>query len=341
MKKYKKLYEDQTPPQSTTQVQIQQNISQDKPQKETQSQIQSDPNVKQAKNLIKNENNLKKFIDQFKTISQDEKVKAFLSNTNELDKITWNQQLVSALSLIPSQQEVGMSNSIKDLITKTYDINKQTDELEIILKGDDVLLGDKSGPVPIVAALCPGPKGGNDVFWVIDGHHRWSKISIANPAAKIQCLVFKPESDLDIIGVLKAFHLALFKIKNSSPTEELSGENLLKVDDNTLTNFVKQKVEEDKESSDKLLEIWKKYGKESWDNIVELFLKNKSAIQNARNRAPIDPATDPTPRIVMPQVGDIVGNLKSDFPAPKINIHVESRYIKTFESFVENRKKRS
>jgi hypothetical protein len=311
--------------------------NEDQDQSQEQAQGQSDGKVKMAKELIKTERNLGEFINKFGKIANDPKVQRFLEAAGDLDKIVSKEVPgIPAISLIPSQQEVGLGNSVADLILNpNWDSTgeKTDNELNLILSDSPVRLTDKNGNL-IVVAKCPGTTSDEDKYWVIDGHHRWSKAAVANPNVKLTCMVFEPteNSGLDIIGVLKAFHIANFKIKEKSPTEPLSGANLLACDDNEIIKFVN-----DAEKSDNKLKIWKeKKGVEDWNGVTKLLLENRKKLAEARNNAPIDKNSTPTPRNVMPQVAD-PKSTATEFSTPKINVVIsESRVIKSYQKFFEN-----
>jgi hypothetical protein len=329
---------------------IYENEDQDQGQKQAQGQAQSDEKVKMAKELIKTERNLGTFINKFGSIANDPKVQRFLEAAGDLDKIVSKEVPgIPAISLIPSQQEVGLGNSVADLILNPgWDSTgeKTDNELNLILSDSPVRLTDKNGNL-IVVAKCPGTTSDEDKYWVIDGHHRWSKAAVANPNVKLTCMVFEPteNSGLDIIGVLKAFHIANFKIKKQSPTEPLSGANLLACDDNEIIKFLdtpQKFVMDDKgnkypEKSDNKLKIWKeKKGVEDWNGVTKLLLENRKKLAEARNNAPIDKNSTPTPRNVMPQVADPKATA-TEFSTPKINVVIsESRVIKSYQKFFEN-----
>ena len=294
----------------------------------------SSPEVQTAKELIKSENNLATFLAKFGTVVKDEKVQRFLEQAGSLDKITSKEEPLLAIDLIPSQQEVGLGNSVADLISNPkWDRTGQTDsDLGLILGDAPVRLTDKNGNL-IVVAKCPGTTSEEDKYWVIDGHHRWSKAAVANPNVKLTCLVFQPAegSDLDIIGVLKAFHIANFKLKGESPTEPLSGANLLNCEDKVIEDYVNTT-----EKSEKKLEIWKnKKQTNDWQGVTKVLLENRKKLKDTRDNAPIDSNSTPTPRTSMPQVGN-TKIVKTAFETPKINVHVESHIIKKYEKFMQN-----
>jgi hypothetical protein len=306
-------------------------------EKEGQIEAQnSSDSVSQAKQLIKSERNLGNFIKKFGTIAKDSKVAKFLEAADDLDKIVSKEvDGISAISLIPSQQEVGLGNSVADLISnpKKWDPTgvKTDSELTSILGNQPVRLTDKAGNL-IVVAKCPGTNSKEDKYWIIDGHHRWSKAAVANPDVKLTCIVFEPspESDLDIIGVLKAFHIANFKIKGESPTEPLSGENLLSCSDDEIKKFVNES-----EKTDNKLKIWKeKVQVSDWNEVTDLLISNRGKLAEARKKAPINSQETPTPRTVMPQVSNSKATA-NEFGKPAINVVVgeSKKWIKTFEQF--------
>jgi hypothetical protein len=316
---------------------IYENEDQDQDQKQAQGQAQSDEKVKMAKELIKTERNLGTFINKFGSIANDPKVQRFLEAAGDLDKIVSEEAVITAISLIPSQQEVGLGNSVADLILNpSWDStgDKTDNELNLILGDSPVRLTDKNKNL-IVVAKCPGTTSDEDKYWVIDGHHRWSRAAVANPGVKLTCIVFEPaeNSGLDIIGVLKAFHIANFKIKKESPTEPLSGANLLACDDNEIKNFIN-----DSEKSDNKLKIWKEKRKvEDWKGVTSIILENRKKLADIRNAAPIDKSSTPTPRNVMPQVAD-PKTTATEFKTPKINVVISEsdRIIKSYQKFFEN-----
>ena len=78
--------------------------------------------------------------------------------------------------------EIGFGNSLNDLIKPMYNEGVQLVELDKMLKGDNVKLKAKTGEVPMVIF--------NNKY-IIDGHHRWSKIYCANKNATVFCLNFE------------------------------------------------------------------------------------------------------------------------------------------------------
>ena len=114
---------------------------------------------------------VKSFVDKYGKEFSDPKFHAFISAgladkiNDESFKVTQVSPLVTTLT--PTQMEIGFGNSLNDLIKATYNEGNQLVELDKMLKGNNVKLKAKTGEVPIVIF--------NNKY-IIDGHHRWSKV---------------------------------------------------------------------------------------------------------------------------------------------------------------------
>ena len=200
------------------------------------------------------------------------------------------------------------------------------------------MLADPSGKNPVIVAKVPAKSGGKEMYWVIDGHHRWSKGFMANPETELGCVVFEPKSKIDIVQVLKAFHLAIFNITSNYLDDEerkpkhFKGENLLEKS----VDYVKKYVVEN--AQDEMLEVWKKNIKEivSKETLAEHIGKHVTMIQE---KMPTKLIGSQTPRIVMPQTGVDLENITKDLQVPQVNILPESKVIKTYEKFINKWKK--
>lgn len=179
---------------------------------------------------------VKAFVDKYKKNFSDPKFHAFIS-AGLADKINDENFTVTSVSplvtaLTPTQMEIGFGNSLNDLVTTTYNMSDQLNELDHILNGSNVMLKAKTGKVPVVIF--------NNKY-IIDGHHRWSKIYCGNKNATVACLNFDcPSLKDDPSMALKAFHLAIAKMLKDTPTEDKSGANLLKSNSDTVYKHVYQ-----------------------------------------------------------------------------------------------------
>ena len=99
-------------------------------------------------------------------------------NKDMYDKYTYEgEKDIPVEELYPTQSEIDIENSAK-WATKDWGAN-----------GVDDMFGKKgfgsTFPVPVLV-YNDGKKN-----WIIDGHHRWSQVSLINPNAKLHCMVIK------------------------------------------------------------------------------------------------------------------------------------------------------
>jgi len=178
---------------------------------------------------------VKDFVEKYGKMFSDPKFHAFISAglldtdlEDESFKVTSVSPLVTTLT--PTQMEIGFGNSLNDLITPTFDEAVQLVELDEMLNGSNVMLKAKKGKVPVVIF--------NDKY-IIDGHHRWSKIYCANKNATVSCLNFtSPRLKNNPAMALKAFHLAIAKVLKDSPVEDKTGANLFDSNGNIVNKHV-------------------------------------------------------------------------------------------------------
>lgn len=289
----------------------------------------TDANVEKAKKLIStDQRDLKTFLQEFGELAKDKKVQSFLKSAGSDDSFTFKSAHVQANKLFPSQNQIGVDKSLNDIIKETYNLEKQSKELSALLKGDKVEMGVKGGTAPICCAYAPPKDGQDEKFWVIDGHHRWSKAFMANPNAVLSCVVFDAKEDIDIIQVLKAFHLVNFAHQETgylSPTKPLEGENLMEVNKELVRKHILENLD------DKISKVW-------IDNVTTIntkeeiddhIMKAVGDIQKMKTEGPDKIGSD-TSRTNMPQTGTVgVDKIANDLQNSKINV-VES--FNTFTS---------
>ena len=183
---------------------------------------------------------VKDFVEKYGSKMTDPKFHAFITagvaDGIHDENFTVSQFSPKASELVPTQNEIGFGNSIDDLIKVTFNEGTQLEELKKILDGNNVMLGaGKSGTkIPVVVFADK---------YIIDGHHRWSKISCGNKDAKIACLNFNNPNLKGNVGMaLKAFHLAIAQILSKFPVSDKSGDNLMTSDTKTVSSYVNKNI---------------------------------------------------------------------------------------------------
>lgn len=157
--------------------------------------------------------NVPQFTGNLASLLSDSKVRAVLESglaDGSVKDDTLNYSFSGSMpagGLIPSQNEIGFDESVKNLLTDAYGT------LASFLQGQANV-----GPDPIVTY------GGK---FVIDGHHRWSQVFVANPNASLPSLDIAPKSGYSPVDVLKAVHTAIGADLGKVPQSSASGMNVL------------------------------------------------------------------------------------------------------------------
>jgi len=127
---------------------------------------------------------------------------------------------IALSALKASQNEVGMEQSLKNVMTGT---NATWDGINW---GDTNWLVASMAPGAVITFTNPllGAKT-KDGLVVLDGHHRWSQAFMVNPLAKVN-VAFADASSLTADQTLKAVHLAILAKTGASKTKGAEGGNL-------------------------------------------------------------------------------------------------------------------
>lgn len=238
------------------------------------------------------------FVAQYKNVFTDPKIKAFISaggqDNDATEAFSVEKATLPVATLVPSQNEIGFGNSVDDLCKVTYNLEKQLGDLKQILAGDGVSLGSPNKPDGDFIIVYNNK-------YIIDGHHRWSKITCGNKNATAACLNFKSTKvSLTPEQILKAFHLAIASDIGKIPTSTASGKNMLGGDPNEVAQTVYYNLsDKSNPAAARFLEVYKTdmdpKGTEKTPDKVGLYIgENSKVVTSAK------PATD-TPRSAMPQ----------------------------------------
>lgn len=266
------------------------------------------------------------FVRKYGNVFKDEKLKKFLNmGTNdgdEIEKFSVNKVTLPVSKLQPSQNQIGFGNSLDDLCKETFDPDQQLKELADMLKGVNVSLGSKGNPTGDFIMIY-------DDKYIIDGHHRWSKIACANKNATAACINFKSTgATLDPEQVLKAFHLAIAADRENMPGSPQKGKNLIGGNKDAVKSHVQQILEPD------FLEVYKKHDE-------NLNTPEKIGIHIADNAAAVvigaKPATN-TPRYFMPQT-DTSTQVQDKLQSGEINFAPDEKSKQLDEIFESTFKK--
>jgi hypothetical protein len=266
------------------------------------------------------------FVQKYKTLMADPKIHAFIAagekDNDDVENFTVRKASGVVSKLIPCQNEIGFGNSLNDIIgmSKWASVS----ELNEILSGQNVILSTPNGKIPIITFAGK---------YIIDGHHRWSKIACANPNASVVCLDFNNKA----IGenpekALKAFHLAIAAELKGMPTEPLKGENLMQSSEERVRTYVNENLKSE------FLTVYNQYKDQIYRGVDKLQNDNVAQYIARNAKVTIIGATSgtDTPRIDMPQVDKATSTQKSletgviNFAADKVT---EQLFESTFNKF--------
>jgi len=257
---------------------------------------------------------VKSFVDKYGKLFPDKKFHAFIS-AGVADKIddenfTVVKRTLNVTTLRPTQNEIGFNNSLNDLIKPTFNEGVQIEELEKMLNGKAVTTKAKGGELPIVIF---------DNQYIIDGHHRWSKIYCANKNATVSCLDFSNKNlKKDPSLALKAFHLAIAKMLRSSPTEDKSGKNLLKSSKEEVFEYVLLHL--NSPNNKKFLEVYEKHSNLINSNLNEaeqLDLIDPKTTVNSKALKNIDPFAKIVSSYIANNAQSLISNNKPVTDTPR------------------------
>ena len=214
------------------------------------------------------------FVDTLRKVIKDEKVQAVIDLGG--DSLKYNEERLSVKNLRPMQTEIGFDQSVKNLLTDQYG------SLKSMLGKNSV--ANVGGPIVVY--------GGK---WIIDGHHRWSQVFVANPIAKIPALNINMDPDLEPADILKSIHMVIAKIKGEVPSSNPEGINIL----GKAPSEDDVRKEVDKNLSDGAKKLWMEYLGGKSKNINENLTKYLH--RNLVSLSEIEPGDDAPGRKDMPQ----------------------------------------
>lgn len=219
------------------------------------------------------------FVTKFKDIATDSKVQAIIKaglKDGKVDdeKITFTYRDIPVKDLLPTQNIIGQQESLSSILNDKYHSLKT------------FLSGNAQFPTPVITL---------NGKYIIDGHHRWSQVYIANPNATIPCYDMK--ANIEPLDALKMVQIAIAADTGGLPLSTAKGINILNADKADIEKVINSELTAD------TIKTYKSFKKGSNAKEISDYLwKNIEFLQ--KNNKPIDGAPD---RNKMPQAGDSTG----------------------------------
>lgn len=252
--------------------------------------------------------NYQEFVKSLGKLSKDQHILNFIKNwkyTFKDKELTSSKKFIPVCKLIPTQKEIDLEKTLSQVLTEPEDLH--------------YCCSQKNQTIGIPIVTFNGE-------YIIDGHHRWSKLLSVNPQACIECIDI--EGDIDAKSMLRLMQLVIMGETGKVEIKDVKGKNMLNVADTTISRYITNTITDD------CIKVFSQnYSCKTKESIVKRMLKNirkmKSPIRGAVNRN------------LMPQLGDtpqamtnVIGS-KSDFqPVKKINENYaddqQSRELVTF-----------
>ena len=161
-------------------------------------------------------------------VSDEEKKKIFMAGLTDDDPadevVSIKGGSASAASLIPTQSEIGSSQSLDDQIKDKFG------NLDIGINGGTVK--SKDGDFPVLTF-------GN---YILDGHHRWSQVYATNPDSVIKIAKISAPGIKTPEAALGMVHALLFALYGKSPTKPFQGANLFSMSADDIKKYVKENI---------------------------------------------------------------------------------------------------
>lgn len=133
-----------------------------------------------------------------------------------------NNDVVSARTLIPTQREIGLKESL-DFILGSADKYKPQNTIVCF---EDAHSG----------AMIKRPIVTFNKTFIIDGHHRWSQMFITNPKTKIKAVNIT--GNLPIISLLKAIQSTIGSNTGDLHLKPIKGSNIFDMSDADIDNYI-------------------------------------------------------------------------------------------------------
>lgn len=178
----------------------------------------------------------------------------------------------------PTQYEVDMEKSLN------FPLREKPEGIAAVFSGKPILIKN----TPLVVAEV------NNVYYIIDGHHRWSQIYCLNPNAKMTVRILQSKELFNTPDdVLKLVQMQLFIAKDGSELPQAtvdSDYNLYTIDEQPFKKWVNDTITEEAAN------IFKRYIKNQkpadylWNNVLTM-RKEAKPTENAHGRGDM-PQTD-------------------------------------------------
>jgi hypothetical protein len=162
----------------------------------------------------------------------------------EADEIvTVERGSTAAQNLIPTQAEIGFSNSLADQLKNAYG----STEAALGMKGTPIIMPSPDDPPPAILVW--------NGKYILDGHHRWSQVMMTNPVGVLAIDSMSGPALKSAEDALKMTQLAIALSAKKVETKPFEGKNLMDASSGDVYKFVYNNV------TDEVISLLRQAGK--------------------------------------------------------------------------------
>ena len=188
--------------------------------------------------FLKNKDaSLPNFVSTLKNVGGDKEFKKLANAgkddgnpTDEVVKI--ERKAVKAIDLLPTQAEIGLSNSLADQMNNQY----KAAETALGLAGSPIIMPSADSPPPAILVF--------DGKYILDGHHRWSQVAMMNPEGTVAIDNMTSKAIDSNEQALKVMQMAIAAKAPKVVTKPFEGANLMKTSVDEVKNYVLENIED-------------------------------------------------------------------------------------------------
>jgi len=151
----------------------------------------------------------------------------------EDEVVTIERTSIAAIKLLPTQAEIGLSNSLADQMNNNYNAAKTA--LGLVM--NPIIMPSADDPPPAILVF-----GGK---YILDGHHRWSQVAMMNPNGMVAIDNMTSPSIKTNEEALKVMQLAIAAKAGKVVTKPFEGANLMKTGDQAVRAYVLENIQDE------------------------------------------------------------------------------------------------
>jgi hypothetical protein len=187
--------------------------------------------------LAKKDAALPDFVSTLKAVAGDEEFQQVAGggkgDGNPQDEVVAvERSTAKAIDLLPTQAEIGLSNSLADQMNNQYNAAQTA----LGLAGTPIIMPSADNPPPAILVF--------DGKYILDGHHRWSQVAMMNPDGVVAIDNMTSPAIKSNEEALKVMQLAIAAKAGKVVTKPFQGANLMKTSEAEVKQYVLDNIQD-------------------------------------------------------------------------------------------------